>query len=337
MDTDMNYSPEISAKAQKIIDERRTKANYQLEMRRREVYRNAPEAEEVERQAASAVTELTRLIISGQGDFQKSFERIKQNNLEAQSYVREILSSHGYPEDYLEIKYTCPLCEDKGYTEDGKRCHCFEELASKLSIEELNRSANMPDCDFEHFDIEYYPKTLDSNGVVPYDKMKDVLLYCRKYAANFSCASESLLMLGKTGVGKTHLSIAIAKTVTANGFICAYGSVLNFLYEIEKEHFGRGEQGKDTMSALLDADLLVMDDLGTENYTTFYESVLYNIINTRINTGKPTIVSTNLSTKELYDKYNERIISRIFGVYTLLRFYGKDIRQEKRLRGDVSG
>lgn len=333
----MNYSPEICAKAQRIIDDRRTKANYQLEMRRQEVYENAPEALEIEKQAASAVTELSKLIISHRGDFKQSFERIKKNNTDAQNYLLEILSAHGYPEDYLQIKYTCPDCKDTGYGEDGKRCHCFTELASKLSVEELNRSANMPDCDFEHFDIEYYPKTLDSDGVVPYNEMKEVYRWCRIYADNFSCSSDSLLMIGKTGVGKTHLSISIAKTVIANGFTCAYGSVLNFLYDIEKEHFGRGEQGKDTMAALLDADLLVLDDLGTENYTQFYEAALYNIINTRINTGKPTIVSTNLSTKELFDKYNERIISRIFGVYTLLRFYGKDIRQEKRLRGIVSG
>lgn len=333
----MNYSPEICTKAQRIIDDRRTKANFQLEKRREQVYKTAPEAEEIEKQAASAVTEISKLIISHRGDFKQNFERIKKNNIDARNYLIEILTSHGYPEDYLQIKYTCSECKDTGFRDDGKRCHCFAELASKLSVEELNRSANMPECDFEHFDLDYYPKAPDQDGVIPYEKMKEIYRCCRIYAENFSRSSDSLLMIGKTGVGKTHLSISIAKTVTSNGFTCAYGSVLNFLYDIEKEHFGRGEQGRDTMAALLDADLLVLDDLGTENYTQFYEAALYNIINTRINTGKPTIVSTNLSTKELYDKYNERIISRIFGVYTLLRFYGKDIRQEKRLRGIISG
>lgn len=329
----MNYTPEICAKAQRIIDERHAAAASQLAYREAEIERSAPEIVEIRRQAASAVTQLSKLIISRNGNFSENFERIKKNNLEAQEYIRQILVSKGYPEDYLEIKYSCSNCRDTGYGDDGRRCSCFTELASRLASEELNKSANMPDCDFEHFDLSYYSRDLDGNGVVPYDKMSEVYRFCRIYAQQFSKSSQSLLMLGKTGIGKTHLSISIAKEVIKNGFTCVYGSVMNFLGEIEKEHFGRGEHGRDTMSSLIETDLLVLDDLGSENYTSFYESVLYNIINTRINLNKPTIISTNLTTDELSGKYNERILSRIFGVYILLRFYGRDIRQQRRLRG----
>lgn len=326
----MNYSPEICTKAQRIIDERRTKAEYQLENRRREVYGSAPEIIEIEKQAASAVTELSKLIISRRGNFSDSFERIKKNNLDARRYIKEVLSSHGYPEDYLEIKYSCSECSDTGFNANGRRCSCFTELAARLSVEGLNKSANMPDCDFDHFSLDYYSRAADANGVVPYENMKEVLRFCMRYAASFSASSGSLLLMGNPGLGKTHLSISIAKEVLRAGFTCAYGSIQNYLSDIEKEHFGRGEQGKDTLSVLMETDLLVLDDLGTENFTQFYESVLYNIINTRINTSRPTIVSTNFTPEELQKKYNGRIISRLFGVYSKVNFYGTDIRFERK-------
>lgn len=326
----MKFSPEICTKAQRIIDDRRSRAELQLENRRAEVYKNAPEVIEVEKQEANAAAEISKLIISRNGSFADNFEKIKKNNLDAHKFKREILSAHGYPEDYLEINYSCPICSDTGFEDSGKRCSCFVKIASQLAVEELNKSANMPDCDFDHFDLDYYSKTADLNGVVPYDNMREVLRFCMRYAADFSDYSRSLLLMGNPGLGKTHLSISIAKEVLKAGFTCAYGSIQNYLTEVEKEHFGRGEQGKDTLSILTTVDLLILDDLGTETSTQFYESMIYNIINTRINTSRPTIVSTNFSADELQKKYNSRIISRLFGEYSKVNFYGTDIRFERK-------
>ncbi len=332
---DMNFPAEICVKAQRMIDDRHKKAETQYENRRAEIERAAPEVSEVFRQAAGVSSELTRLIISKKGNFREQFERIKKNNTDAHHFIREILSAKGYPADYLEIKYTCPVCGDTGFTEEGLRCGCFTELAAKLSAEELNASANMPDCDFEHFSAGFYPKEKNDEGVIPFEKMQEIFNYCKNYAENFSLSSRSLLMLGKTGTGKTHLSLSVAKEVIKNGNTCVYGSVINFLRGIEKEHFGRAAADEDTFERLIACDLLILDDLGAENNSPFYESTTYNIINTRINLQKPVIISSNLSPSELGNKYNERIISRIFGVYKILRFYGNDIRQEKMLRGLV--
>ncbi len=108
--------------------------------------------------------------------------------------------------------------------------------------------------------------------------------------------------------------------------------MLNYLRIIEKEHFGRSENPEtDTLQILIAADLLILDDLGSEFRTSFYESVIYNIINSRINLGLPTIISSNLSVSELQKNYNDRIISRLFSVYRILPFVGEDIRQIKRL------
>lgn len=144
-------------------------------------------------------------------------------------------------------------------------------------------------------------------------------------------------MYGKTGVGKTHLSLSIAKAVAERGFNAAYGSIVNLLTIIEREHFGKvsEEENMDTVNLLINADLLVLDDLGAEFSSQFYESVTYNIINSRINLGLPTIISTNLTAAELQKKYNERIISRIFGEFSTLCLVGEDIRQIKRLNGEL--
>ena len=245
--------------------------------------------------------------------------------------VAELLVANGYPPDYLEERFDCPECSDKGYV-DGKRCKCLIRLLNKYSIEELNKSANMPECDFEHFSTEYYRDKV-INNINCYEVMTANYQTCIEYAENFSTNSGSLLLYGKTGVGKTHLSLSIAKAVARKGFTVAYGSIINYLNIIEREHFNKaGEQSvTDTMNLLINTELLVLDDLGSEFSTNYTESVIYNIINTRINLGLPTISNTNLDTNELQKKYNDRIISRIFCVYKTLYCLGVDIRQIKRL------
>ena len=137
-------------------------------------------------------------------------------------------------------------------------------------------------------------------------------------------------MFGRTGLGKTHLSLAIANEVLKKGYNVLYDSTLNYLNQIEKEYFGRDTSGNDTLGQLISADLLILDDLGSEYDKPFYISTIYNIINTRLNKRLPTIVNTNLSHEEMLKKYEERIISRLFAIYKSLGFVGKDIRLIRR-------
>ena len=203
--------------------------------------------------------------------------------------------------------------------------------------EEFHSIVSPLSCDFNHFSLEYYRGKKDADGDDCFEIMKSIYEFCRNYAESFSLKSESLLMYGKTGVGKTHLSLSIAKAVAERGFNAAYGSIVNLLTIIEREHFGKvsEEENMDTVNLLINADLLVLDDLGAEFSSQFYESVTYNIINSRINLGLPTIISTNLTAAELQKKYNERIISRIFGEFSTLCLVGEDIRQIKRLNGEL--
>ena len=180
--------------------------------------------------------------------------------------------------------------------------------------------------DFGSMRLDYYDAEVDPKlGVSPRQHMTDVITYCREYTENFSTGCDSLLLQGATGIGKTHLCLAIARGVTERGFGVVYGSVQPLLRQLEAEHFGRS-QG-DSEAQLTGCDLLVLDDLGMEFDTPFGRSCIYNILNARLLEGKPTVVSTNLSFTALRERYGDQIASRISGGFVPLLCVGKDIRQ----------
>ena len=80
---------------------------------------------------------------------------------------------------------------------------------------------------------------------------------------------------------------------------------------------------------LFDCDLLIIDDLGTEVINQFTNTVIYNIVNTRISKEKSTIINTNLFQDDIRKRYSDRIASRLLGEYTIVPFLGKDVRVEK--------
>lgn len=326
----MAYNKHFYEQAENEIKHRRLSSENALDARIKEAERLIPEIAEIRTQLSQTSIELSKLIIRREKNFRANFEKIKEQNLQGQQMIKKLLAAHGLPEDYLEPTYFCELCHDTGFKDDA-RCECFKKLLNKFAVDALNTAANMPECDFEHFSLSYYDSDPDCRR-----KMEENLTFCKDYASSFSQSSTSLFFLGKTGVGKTHMSLSIAKKVAEQGYTVAYGSIINYLRTLEREHFGRAENSEtDTMQILTAADLLILDDLGSEFRTHFSEPALYNIINSRINLGLPTIISSNLSAEELQNTYNDRIISRIFGVFTTLMFVGDDIRTIKRLKGEI--
>ena len=215
----------------------------------------------------------------------------------------------------------------KGFI-DGKMCACFKEILRKMAYEELNRTTPLELCSFQSFSLDFYPEKAQSSNLSPRQIMEGVKRHCWEYANSFTLQSANLLFQGGVGLGKTHLSLAIAGRVISKGYGVIYGSAQNFFNTIESEHFGRGEDKQYTLDLLKGCDLLILDDIGTEFITQFTAAVFYDIINTRLLRRRPTIISTNLSIDGLKTRYDDRITSRISGNYTRVQFFGNDIRIE---------
>ncbi len=316
--------PELLEKARAEISARRNRAHTRNDERFAEINTRIPEVAEINRQLFQTSRKLMQIIQNGE-DTERRIEALRHQNQQAQLMVRSLLKANGYPEDYLDMKYSCPVCSDTGIS-GGRYCDCLTSLAAKLAADELNQNAQVKLCSFDTFDLSYYKGHKTENGADCYRAMEMIFSFCKEYAAHFSKESPSILMFGGTGLGKTHLSLSIASAVLEKGFSVLYDSVINFLRQIENEHFGRDQSGSDTLSMLLECDLLILDDLGTEFDTPFYQSTIYNIINTRMNRSLPTIISTNMDWSGISHKYEERITSRIFATYVNHHFVGYDVR-----------
>lgn len=325
----MAYSREIYDSAIKRLTERRARALEDLDEKKTAFFALYPRAAEIEAALSKTAAAAAKAVLTG-GNVARQLTRLKESNLSLQEEYHDILQSAGLPDDYLTPKFQCVICRDTGYV-DGKMCSCLKDLLKKEAYRRLNAMTPLSLSTFQTFSLKYYPEVSSKEGGVPPKKqMERVFLFCRDYAEHFSLSSQNLIMQGGTGLGKTHLSLAIANEALEKGFGVIYGSAQNLATNLERERFSREPVESDTNQMLLSCDLLILDDLGTEFSTSFVDAAIYNVINTRLMTENPTIISTNLSMLELQKRYSERFVSRVIGSYTRLLFCGKDVRQQKR-------
>lgn len=323
----MSYGKDTLLKATQIIEGRRSKAQRIQLAHHMEVTDKIPEISKYE--AKLAETGLAVVKAFGMGkDAQDYIRQLSEMNEALQKVIRTTLVENGYPENYLDTPYTCKKCEDTGFV-GGYACECRIQILKDIAKDSLASVSPSANCTFSNFDLDFYPLPADTaTGVSPRKRMSEIFEYCKCYAEDFGTDSESLYLHGATGLGKTHLSLAIANTVAENGFRVIYDSAQNILSSLEREKFSHSNSGE-REKEILDCDLLIIDDLGSEFSTQFTVAAVYNIINTRLNRSKPVIISTNLTKNELEAKYTQRVTSRIIGGYTSLLFLGKDIRQIK--------
>lgn len=321
---------EIYNKAQAILQNRRQNAVIENERRIAEINERLPQIMEINNKISNSGRQLIKICMSAGKNAQNSeyvkqeIEKLKRDNLEAQQVSRWHLERNGYPADYLDIHYTCPVCNDTGYKNDSTICECFQKICGQLASEEINSHSSLELSSFDSFTFSYYSEE-------DYLKMRRIFNFLKNYADNFTMNSKNIFMFGKTGLGKTHLSLAVANKVLEQGYSVIYDSIINILREMEKEHF-QYNYHSEMVDRIMQTDLLIIDDLGTENTTTFYISTIYNIINTRINKKLPTIISSNLDFDRLKLRYDERIVSRIATLYESIKFCGTDMRYKLNIR-----
>ncbi|MEG1848921.1 MAG: ATP-binding protein, partial [Oscillospiraceae bacterium] len=266
-------------------------------------------------------------ILAG-GDVTAQIERIKAFNLSKQQELTVCLGAAGFAPDALLPHPVCAECGDTGLR-GGAVCDCVRAIQRKLLYDRLGSAAPIELCGFERFDLRYYSDQSSGTlgGFSARAIMARTFAACQKYAQEFSLASQSLLLTGGPGLGKTHLSLSIGRAVIDQGFDALYVPFTSLLTRLEAARFGKGsDEYLHYLSAPVGCELLVLDDLGSEFSTPFGSAVLYDLINTRLNRGLPTVISTNLNDDALRTRYSDRIASRLLGCYQALPFVGEDIR-----------
>lgn len=324
----MSYSIETFDKAQSILDRRKERATLEAQDRVDELCAKIPELNTINRKLAQIGLNISKTFFTSKNP-QEDIEKLRVESLALQEQKKNLLTKNGYDENALAVKYTCPYCEDTGFI-NGRRCKCFIDLLKDIEREKIEKIAPINECTFDTFKTEYYPDGATDGGVSAKYRAERIKESCIKYATNFSKASKNLFFMGGTGLGKTHLSLAIANVVINKGYSVIYGTAQNILGDLQNENFGRTDNLKYREKDILDVDLLILDDLGTEFKSAYTVSCLYNIINTRLSAKLPTIISTNYSIDEIENIYDQRTTSRIIGGYSTLMLTGNDIRYIKK-------
>ena len=322
----MGYNKKAYIQTKEIFKAREDKARNDAFMRKCEVEAAIPEIREINNRLASTGAEIAIELAKGSQNIEERINALKDKNLALQAKKAELLTANGYPADYTKPKFNCEKCQDSGFV-GIEMCDCFHREVVENTIRNSGIGALVDTQTLENFDLKYYAH--DAKALAA---MKGNLDQITQYIDKFKPGSSSLMFMGATGLGKTHLSTVIAKGVIEKGYDVVYDTTQNILGDFEYERFGRGyntDADEKTTDKYFDCDLLIMDDLGTELTNNFTVSCLYNLINSRINAGKPIIINTNLTGKELRERYDNRITSRLMGEFAIMLFMGKDIRQQK--------
>ena len=320
----MSYNSKIYASVKDKMEQQRRKAIADADKRTAEVGKLYPEIGQIDAILSQTGLRIMEVIRMGAYGLSERMKMLEEENALLLEKRAEYLASHGLPSDYTDPKFSCKLCEDSGYVQN-KMCNCLRQA---LFLEGVANSGlgKLPETqNFDNFRTSYYSDP---------EAVNTVLDYCRHYANSFNEKTrENILITGATGLGKTHLSTAIGQEVIRRGYNCVYTSAQNLLSDFEYERFGRGyrDDSPDRTARYFEADLLIVDDFGTEMGNQFTVASLYNLINSRMNLGKPMIINTNLNSNEIRGRYDDRIASRLFGEFIFFRLQGKDIRQQKRM------
>ncbi|MBO6114176.1 MAG: ATP-binding protein [Lachnospiraceae bacterium] len=300
--------------------------------RKEEIYKLIPRIREIDEESSVSYIKAARMKLNNQSDTEVS--SIKEKNRKLTAEKKELLKAHNYPENYLEPIYSCPVCKDTGYV-NQERCKCF---INKI-IDGLYLQSNLQDIfkkeNFDTFSLDYYSKEIYSTdrAYSPYENVKNILALSHKIIDKFDtdtgCAN--ILIYGETGLGKTFLTNCIAKELLDRRHSVFYLSANELFEDVLAGYIMKNDYTyEDLYKFIYNCELLIIDDLGTELTNNFVLSELFEIINKRSINGKSTLISTNLSIKQLRDRYTERIMSRIVDNYTVFNIYGDNIRYQKR-------
>ncbi|MBQ6834941.1 MAG: ATP-binding protein [Lachnospiraceae bacterium] len=310
----------------RIYNQRQFQNKRNQDERVREVYAKVPQVEALTDEITATMAQAGRYVLMGDTD---RAEAMKQEAALLKEQKALYLDRNGYPADYLDMKYHCPKCRDTGRV-DGQKCHCFKQMEIEILYDQSNIREVLERENFDTLSMEYYDKEhVDpKTGMTVYEYMSMVIEECKAFVKNFGEEKGSILFTGNTGCGKTFLSNCIARELIRRSFSVVYLTATDMFDVLSESRFGSRdeEEARDRAAYILECDLLIVDDLGTELINTFTASQLFYCVNERLNRKKGTIISTNLALNQLQDEFTERVTSRIMSQYKVMPLLGEDLR-----------
>ncbi|MTI70308.1 MAG: DNA replication protein DnaC [Firmicutes bacterium] len=317
----------------KEFEKKRDHAKFQQEQRQREVYNKVPEIEKLDNEISKTGILLSRAILNNPENYNEKLNEIKEKMEQLRRKKAILMTENNIPLEYLDTNYDCNKCNDTGFLSNGRKCNCLKQALINSSYEMSNLSNVLKKENFSTFNINIFPTDkFEEEDLSPRENMLNILNICEGFVINFhEDNEENLLFYGNTGLGKTFMCNCIAKSLLDKGRIVIYQTAFKMLEVIRNHRFNNGfnkVNNSQEYNMLFESDLLIIDDLGTENTTGFTNTEIFNIVNSRLIKGNKTIISTNLSPKEFADTYTDRTVSRIFNKFKPLKFYGPDLRWE---------
>ena len=321
----MGFNKKDLARVREEYSEKYRRAQDESDIRRRELWAKIDGLQGIDHELSmTGMRIMNAAMSSSKEDVRAKIDNIKKNNERLLAERSALLRAYGYPEDHTDPHYECDKCGDSGYTENGM-CECMKRALVLAGYESSGLGELLKTQSFDNFSLEYYKQSSKT-----LEEMQHCFEKVKSFADKFDRDTyKNLMLFGGTGLGKTHLSTAVAKAVIDKGFDVLYVTATGMISDFEQKRFGGAERDLVDTSRYYSADLLIIDDLGTEMTNQFSVSCVYEIINARINSRKSTIISTNLGTDDFVKKYWDRTTSRIFGEYQLIKFSGTDVRRQK--------
>ncbi|SDZ24619.1 DNA replication protein DnaC [Proteiniborus ethanoligenes] len=312
---------------------RRDRALYEQRLRKEEIYLKIPRLKEIDDEISKTGLLIATAMLQNPQLYEENLNKIKAEMEKLKREKAILMTENNFPLEYLDVNYLCNKCSDTGFLKNGSKCNCLKQ-------EMINRAYRMSGVqhalekeNFKTFNINIFsPEPFENEKLSPRENMLNILNNCEGFCINFDEDNEeNLLFYGTTGLGKTFMCNCIAKALLDRGKIVIYQTAFKILEIIEEHRFRRNSQQSmddNNYNLLFDADLLIIDDLGTELTNTFTNTEIFNIINSRLLRRNKTIISTNLSLMEIANTYDNRTFSRVFGKFAPLKFYGPDLRWE---------
>lgn len=327
----MAYEKALYDQVLSKYEQNRQDAIYQRNIRIAQVYEICPAIMEIDEALDQTGVAISGMILQNPGESVKLMEQFQDNITALLKQREQLLQACNLPPDYTDLQYTCSICKDNGYIQNDQ-CVCLKKQLTSAAYAASSLSILLDTQSFETFDLSLYSDAPRPNRDMSIrEKMADILKVCKAFVRDFDVSKENLLFHGGAGLGKTFLSSAIARELIALGKSVVYQSAATMFSLYSDYKFGRipPAEARVQLDKLFNCDLLIIDDLGTEAISTITVSYLFELLNSRMISGKKMIVSTNLTINELAKTYSERLHSRLCEHFTVLKFEGRDIRLEK--------